>query len=188
MAPGQDGKFAAKDFKKWLQTRAGEWGATAELQEVWKATCEARFNRVPQPNHMSIQELEETLVVVGDEEVESIKVGTEDLFDGTVQRFMHDKTGMNGGEALACFFECPSFANHVYCHKTHLNGLQEGDTVRFAVHTNAKGQAQVSFIDRLNNRAVDPRFDTRVVTKGSGKGMKGAPKGGKGYDWAVPNY
>ena len=29
--------------------------------------------------------------------------------------------------------------------------------VRLATHLNAKGQPQVSFIDRLNNRAVDPR-------------------------------
>merc|ERR1719161_3344687 len=187
VAAGEDGKFAARYYKKWLQTRAGEWAATAELVDVWKATCEARFGRVPQPNHMSIQELEETLIVVGDEEVEGIKAGTETMYDGTVARFMLDKS-QGYGEAFACFIDCPAFEMQVYCHRTHLNGLKEGDQVRLATHLNAKGQAQVSFIDRLNNRAVDPRYDTRIVNKGKGKGMKGGPKGGKGFDggWGMP--
>ena len=88
MTVGEDGKFAARDYKTWLQTRAGDWAAAEELVDVWKATCEARFGRVPEANHMSIQELEETLIVVGDEDVEGIKAGTETMFDGTVLRFI----------------------------------------------------------------------------------------------------
>ena len=88
MAAEEEGKYAAKDYKTWLITRAGEWAITAELVDVWKATCEARFGRVPEANHMSIQELEETLIVVGDEDVEGIKAGTETMFDGTVLRFI----------------------------------------------------------------------------------------------------
>ena len=32
MTAGEDGTYRAKDFKKWLQTRAGEWESTAELK------------------------------------------------------------------------------------------------------------------------------------------------------------
>ena len=55
----------------------------------------------------------------------------------------------------------------------HLNGLKMGDEVRFAVHMNAKGQNQASFVDRLNNRAVEPRSDTRIQQMSSGFPDKG---------------
>ena len=46
---------------------------------------------------------------------------------------------------------------------------------------NAKGQNQVSFIDRLNNRGVDPRSDTRIVQMGT----PGKDKGGKGGSYGA---
>ena len=51
MAAEEEGKYAAKDYKTWLITRAGEWAITAELVDVWKATCEARFGRVRRQNY-----------------------------------------------------------------------------------------------------------------------------------------
>ena len=81
-------RYTAEEYKTWLLTRAGEWAVTAERVDVWKATCETRFGRVPEAKDMSIQELEETLIVVGDEDVEGIKAGTESMFDGTVLRFI----------------------------------------------------------------------------------------------------
>ena len=58
----------------------------------WTANCEASFGRTPLPNQMSVKELEEILTLVGDEEVKAIKEGTETMYDGTVGKFLPDKS------------------------------------------------------------------------------------------------
>ena len=101
---------------------------------------------------MSIQELEETLIVVGDEDVVGIKESTETMYDGTVLRFIQDR---NSGEPFACFIDCPTFEEHVYCHRTYLNGLQEGDQVRFAAELKGsvgEGPNQTNYSDRSSVR------------------------------------
>ena len=101
----------------------------------------------------SIEELEATLRLVGDTEVDAIKSKVENLYDGKVQKLMYDH---EYGEVKYAFIETddPTFeGKSVYIHKTHLQDFYKmGDTVRFAVHVNHQGQPQVSFMDRLNNR------------------------------------
>ena len=82
---------------------------------VWTANCETAFGRTPQPNQCSIKELEELLNLVGDEEVKGIRAGTETLYDGTVAKFIADKSKPYG-DALACFIECPDFESQVYAY------------------------------------------------------------------------
>jgi hypothetical protein len=164
-----DGLISGKDYKKWLQTRCEEWAAAEERKESWTSICTKKFQKVPQANHMSLVEMEETLIECGDAEVEDMKTKAEPLYDGTVDRFMRDNDGMH----FAAFIQCKeAFGDQqVYCHKVHIQHIQSGDKVRFAVHFNNKKQPQVSFIDRLNNRASSPR----------GPGGKGGKGGGKGY-------
>merc|ERR1719235_513394 len=168
---------------------------------MWKDSCESRYGRVPAANNMSIQELEDTLLLVGDTEIAAMKLKIEPLYDGKMDRIMWDREKEDVGYA---FVGSPEFGEQqVYCHKTHLmNFFVEGDAVRFAVHMNKEGKPQVSFMDRLNNRAVDPRGvnpskggDRSIMPPGKGDGSggnygdagkKGGKKGkfgkGKGYD------
>ena len=128
MTPKEDGKFFARDFKRWLQTRAQEWARGSDF--AWRGKCESRFGRVPQLNHMSILELEETLIDIGDTDVTGIREQTEALHDGVVTGFLKDKS-QPWGEAIACFIESYDFEVPIYCHKTHIAGwIEEGDQVR----------------------------------------------------------
>ena len=106
MTPKEDGKFFARDFKRWLQTRAQEWARGSDF--AWRGKCESRFGRVPQLNHMSILELEETLIDIGDTDVTGIREQTEALHDGVVTGFLKDKS-QPWGEAIACFIESYAF-------------------------------------------------------------------------------
>ena len=112
---------------------------------------------------------------------------TEALYEGTVGRLMVDFDSM---EAYTAFLDSPVFPQQVFVHKVHLakNFLQEGDAVRFSVHVNKEGKPQASFVDRLNNRAINfrpPTEDNKVREMPAATQQKGDPwmKGkGKGWD------
>ena len=164
---------------KWMQTRASELAGN----ETWQASCVASYGRVPQPKEMSIKELEETLTAVGDQEVKAMRDKTETMFEGTIVKFLPNQMEPYGGDAFACFVEVPGFESQVYAHQAHLAGMRKDDQVQISVHQNAKGQYQVCFMDRLNNKAVASRGDdTRIVQMSGGGGGKGGMKGGKGWD------
>jgi hypothetical protein len=149
-----DALLTGKDYKKWLQTRCEEWNTSeGEKKDKWTEVCTKKYRRVPQTKHMSLSEMEESLKGCGDAELEEMKGKAEPLYDGTVDRFIRD----NSGQQFAAFIKCKEHFGdqHVYCHKVHINHIQSGDKVRFAVHFNAKKQPQVSFIDRLNDRATN---------------------------------
>merc|ERR1719183_1283607 len=101
--------------------------------------------------------MEESLKGCGDAELEEMKGKAEPLYDRTVDRFIRD----NSGQQFAAFIKCKEHFGdqHVYRHKIHIHHIQSGDKVRFAVHFNGKKQPQVSFIDRLNDRASYRRGD-----------------------------
>merc|ERR1719247_3960130 len=101
---------------------------------------------------MSLVEMEESLKASGDAELDEMKVKAEPLYDGTVDRFIRD----NNGQHFAAFIKCKEHFGdqHVYCHKVHINHIQSGDKVRFAVHFNAK-KATASELHRPPQRSRD---------------------------------
>ena len=171
--PGDTPNMPAKEWKKWLISQCIKWSDDPVKKELWQNTCVSRFERVPHPRDMSIVEMEETLVLAGDEEVPGVKSTVETMYDGKVNDFMRDWN--NPDEAsLAAFIISPSFESKIYCHKTHIMGLEVGDVVRIAVHMNQRNQPQASFCDRLNNRASNPRM---MHQKGGSKNGPGGKMG-----------
>jgi hypothetical protein len=187
-------------YRKWLIDRCTEWSTTEGLTEAFTTACTTKFGFVPNGEAMSVAEAEDLLLSVGDDEVQSMRAATEDLYDGEFARYMTD----NEGKPYAGFISCEFFGNQqVYAHTSHMKALRPGDKVRFAVHYNLKQQPQVSFVDRLNNRAEAgpkgsrgkgmpaampavqpagfPAVAPMLMGKGKGKGMmKGKGKGKKG--------
>ena len=69
--------YSAKDFLIWLVERARQWSDSAHTKSRWAATCAAHFGRVPEaPEEMSMQELEVTLLMLGDGDVPEVRAKT----------------------------------------------------------------------------------------------------------------
>ena len=95
-------------------------------------------------------------------------------------KFLPNQMEPYGGDAFACFVEVPGFESQVYAHQAHLAGMRKDDQVQISVHQNAKGQYQVCFMDRLNNKAVDSRGEDTRIAQGYGDSHLKGKKGGKG--------
>ena len=82
--------YSGKDYLLWLVERGRQWTGSAHTAGFWSSTCIMRYGRVPLPEEMSMQELEETLLNVGDADVPDVRGhASRSEYGGAITELIH---------------------------------------------------------------------------------------------------